>query len=197
MSWARTFLVGALVTLTGCVSSFEFAVDAQHPSRPEATGGSDLKAPSPFDTNLPKSEILMHLRSINRCMEVSDECDAYMHVVADRRGPGRCSYGMQRAERETSTRCCGSGPRESLREADTTQREPQKRFERSAKTVTDRDFFAVDTSFFLNLLFLAVSAALVGWHVVSNGLRVSVGKAWSERLLLGFAVVALAWLLGG
>lgn len=66
-----------------------------------------------------------------------------------------------------------------------------------AKTVTDRDFFAVDTSFFLNLLFFAVSAALVGWHVVSNGVRFAVGKAWSEKLLLGFAVLALAWLLGG
>lgn len=54
MSWARTFLVGALVTVTGCVSSFEFAVDAQHPSRPEATGGSDLKAPSPFEIQPPK-----------------------------------------------------------------------------------------------------------------------------------------------
>lgn len=53
-SWARTLAVGMLMAAAGCVSSFEFAVDAQHPSRPEAAGGSDLKAPSPFDIKPPK-----------------------------------------------------------------------------------------------------------------------------------------------
>lgn len=72
--------------------------------------------------------------------------------------------------------------------------------------ITERDFFAVNYGFFLNLIFLAASAVLVGlwWrgrqeeghhhhdHDHGGG-DVSLGK----RVLQGLVVLALVWLAGG
>ncbi|SEM16111.1 permease [Halomonas daqiaonensis] len=75
-----------------------------------------------------------------------------------------------------------------------------------AGAITERDFFAVNYGFFLNLIFLAVTAGLVGlwWkgrqdgghhhhHHDHGGGNVSLGK----RVLQGLVVLALVWLAGG
>jgi len=72
--------------------------------------------------------------------------------------------------------------------------------------ITDRDFFAINYGFFLNLAFLAVSAALVGlwWqgrrdnghhhHDHDHG---GGGASLGTRVLQAMVVVSLAWLAGG
>ncbi|WP_163559689.1 permease [Halomonas sp. NO4] len=73
-------------------------------------------------------------------------------------------------------------------------------------TVTQRDFFAINYGFFLNLAFLAGSAALVGlwWrarraggghhHHHDHG---GGGTSRGTRLLQGLVALAVAWLAGG
>ena len=68
----------------------------------------------------------------------------------------------------------------------------------NAKQVTDRTFFAIDYTFLLNLVFLAMSAGFVAWKHAGSNHGMSHGQAsWTDRLLLGFAMLAFAWVGGG
>jgi len=66
----------------------------------------------------------------------------------------------------------------------------------SAKTITDRTFFAVDYTFWLNMLFLVVSAAFLFWRLKAKGLPSS-GDSLSDRVLFVLACAGFSWLAGG
>ena len=66
----------------------------------------------------------------------------------------------------------------------------------SAKKVTDREFFKVDYTFFLNILFLALSGLAVFLHLKNkdgNGGETNL----SEKILFWIAMIAYIWLAGG
>jgi len=67
----------------------------------------------------------------------------------------------------------------------------------AAQGVTDRDFFALDYTFGLNLLFLAVSALFFVWHVKVAGVPAGSGDRLSDRILFVLAWIAFAWLALG
>ncbi|MBI1355516.1 MAG: permease [Acidobacteria bacterium] len=67
----------------------------------------------------------------------------------------------------------------------------------AAKSVTEREFFAVDSTLFLNLAFLALTLGFWGWKVKSAGFSFGVSDQLGERILLGFASVALLWVGAG
>lgn len=64
------------------------------------------------------------------------------------------------------------------------------------KAVTDRDFFALDYTLFLNLGFLLLSAAFLGWRWLGDGLPSAAGSL-TDKVLFALALVALAWLSVG
>lgn len=66
----------------------------------------------------------------------------------------------------------------------------------SVRTVTDREFFGIDHTLFLNTAFIAVSLGFVLWKWQSHGFMEG-SDALSERVLFGLAVVSLAWLVLG
>jgi len=66
----------------------------------------------------------------------------------------------------------------------------------NVKSVTDREFFAVDTTFFLNLLFIGLSGFFLIWKWRTAGFSSS-DDIFSERLLFWLALLAMAWLMGG
>jgi len=67
----------------------------------------------------------------------------------------------------------------------------------AVKSVTDREFFAVDYTLFLNLAFGAMSLGFVGWKARTSGLQLSGSSELSERVLFWMAMAAFAWLAGG
>ncbi len=65
----------------------------------------------------------------------------------------------------------------------------------SASSVTQRDFFEINHTFFLNLAFLVFTAfAFVLNLKKQTGNEEKTSAGWSERLLFGGALLALAWL---
>ena len=70
----------------------------------------------------------------------------------------------------------------------------------TAKSVTDREFFKVDYTLFLNAAFLTLSAAFYFWkqksksddHHHDHG-----DRSTTEKVLLGLSFVAFTWLVGG
>ncbi|MEQ9812097.1 MAG: permease [Azospirillaceae bacterium] len=60
--------------------------------------------------------------------------------------------------------------------------------------VTEREFFRIDYTFFLDLLFIAVSAGFLLWTWRRSGVTLRLPDATSERVLLGLASLAFAWL---
>lgn len=66
----------------------------------------------------------------------------------------------------------------------------------AVKSVTDRTYFSVDYTLFLNLAFLLVSLAFLIWKARSSGLARGDGSP-GERLLLFLTLLAFAWLAGG
>jgi hypothetical protein len=62
-----------------------------------------------------------------------------------------------------------------------------------AKGVTDRDFFALDYTLILNLVFLAVSVVFLAWRIKTKGLPGG-GEKLSERVLFALACGGLLWL---
>jgi uncharacterized membrane protein YraQ (UPF0718 family) len=67
----------------------------------------------------------------------------------------------------------------------------------SAQSVTERTFFAVDYTLFLNLAFIALSAAFVTWKAKASGFDLGVSAQTGERVLFGLAMLAFAWLAAG
>lgn len=67
----------------------------------------------------------------------------------------------------------------------------------AAESVTNREFFAVDYTLFLNLAFLGVSAAFVFWKAKTAGFDLSQSDQLSERILFWLAMAAFFWLGAG
>ena len=65
------------------------------------------------------------------------------------------------------------------------------------KQVTERHFFKVDYTLFLNAAFIALSVVFLGWSYRASSLHAHGGNAVSERVLFGLAMGAFAWLGGG
>ena len=67
----------------------------------------------------------------------------------------------------------------------------------NAASVTDRQFFAVDYTLFLNLAFLALSVFFFAWKTKAQGFDMSLPDQLSELILFWLAMIALVWLVGG
>ncbi len=67
----------------------------------------------------------------------------------------------------------------------------------SAKQVVERDFFKIDYTLFLNLLFLLVSALLFFWRWSQSGLPALKTATPKDLVLLALAGIALVWLVVG
>ncbi|MBK74147.1 MAG: permease [Henriciella sp.] len=65
------------------------------------------------------------------------------------------------------------------------------------QAVTDREFFKVDYTLFLNLAFLALSGVFLWWKGVTAGFGNPVGEGATEKILFVLAVIAYLWLAGG
>ena len=65
------------------------------------------------------------------------------------------------------------------------------------KSVIDREFFAIDYTFWLNMAFVAVTAVFLGWKVRQSGLGLSMGSGAVEVALFWLAMLAYLWLAGG
>lgn len=62
------------------------------------------------------------------------------------------------------------------------------------RAVTDRTFFAIDYTFWLNLAFAVLSAFFVTWKVQRSGFDASVGAGALEKALFVLAMLAYLWL---
>ena len=67
----------------------------------------------------------------------------------------------------------------------------------SARSVTERTYFALDHTFLLNLLFLTLSAMFAGWRMLEQGVALDVGSGPGERILFVLATLAFLWIAGG
>ncbi|XSG83307.1 MAG: permease [Methyloligella sp. ZOD6] len=67
----------------------------------------------------------------------------------------------------------------------------------NARSVTEREFFGVDYTLFLNLAFLALSAVFLAWKTRTMGFDLSQPDRIGEQILFWLAMVALAWLAIG
>ena len=67
----------------------------------------------------------------------------------------------------------------------------------TAERVTEREFFAVDYTLFLNLAFAVVSLGFVAWKAATTGLKMTGSDELSERVLFWLAIAAFVWLGGG
>jgi uncharacterized membrane protein YraQ (UPF0718 family) len=66
-----------------------------------------------------------------------------------------------------------------------------------ARSVTERTFFAIDYTFWLNIGFLVLSAMFAGWRMLEQGFGLDVGSSPSERVLFRLAMLAYLWIVGG
>jgi len=64
----------------------------------------------------------------------------------------------------------------------------------SVRSITTREYFALDYTAILNLIFIAVSAVFLVWKWRMDGFG---GHGRTERILLVLATLAYIWLLGG
>ena len=67
----------------------------------------------------------------------------------------------------------------------------------ATKGVTDREFFTIDYTLFLNMGFLLMSAGFVGWKMKGNGGHDMEQKSLGDKILFWLAIIALVWLIGG
>ncbi|SEN31901.1 permease [Palleronia pelagia] len=65
------------------------------------------------------------------------------------------------------------------------------------RTVTDREFFAIDYTFWLNLLFAAQGLAFLGWKIARSGWSFAIGAGVVEKALFALAMLSYAWLAVG
>ena len=67
----------------------------------------------------------------------------------------------------------------------------------TVRSVTDREFFALDYTAALNALFIAMTLVFVAWKWRGSGLGGHSGGALSDKVLFGLALVAYGWLAVG
>ncbi len=67
----------------------------------------------------------------------------------------------------------------------------------AAKSVTDREFFNIDYTLFLNMGFLLMSAGFVGWKMKGNGGHDMEQKSLGDKILFWLAITGFIWLAGG
>ena len=67
----------------------------------------------------------------------------------------------------------------------------------AATSVTDRDHFAIDYGFFLNLAFVAISLGFLGWKWRSSGAPGGGEASGTERVLFWLSMLSYAWLAVG
>lgn len=65
------------------------------------------------------------------------------------------------------------------------------------RSVTDREFFKIDYTFWLNLVFLGLSAAFFIWKIARTGIRLTTGEGVIETTLFYLALLSYLWLIGG
>ena len=65
------------------------------------------------------------------------------------------------------------------------------------RTVTDREFFAVDYTFWLNTCFAALSLGFLAWKIAQSGWSFAIGAGATEKFLFVLAMVSYAWLILG
>jgi len=66
----------------------------------------------------------------------------------------------------------------------------------SARSVTDRTFFSVDYTLFLNVIFGIVTVGAFAWSIATREATSSAASS-GERVLQGFTALAIVWLVGG
>ncbi|WP_226701817.1 permease [Microbulbifer elongatus] len=67
----------------------------------------------------------------------------------------------------------------------------------TGKSVTERTYFKIDYTFFLNLGFLLLSVFFFVWRIKAKGLPSLATDKLSDRVLLGLALMAIVWLAVG
>lgn len=67
----------------------------------------------------------------------------------------------------------------------------------TAKSVTDRAYFALDYTFVLNVLFAVMSVGFVGWKMRTTEAHHGGNSSLGDRILLALAMASFAWLGAG
>jgi len=67
----------------------------------------------------------------------------------------------------------------------------------TGKSVTEREYFKIDYTFFLNIGFLILSVCFFVWRIKTAGLPKLNTDTLSEKILLVLALLALVWLVVG
>ena len=65
------------------------------------------------------------------------------------------------------------------------------------QAVTDRTFFEINYTFWLNMAFAAVSAIFLFWKIKASGVALKIGEGIIETILFWLAVLSYAWLAVG
>ena len=65
------------------------------------------------------------------------------------------------------------------------------------RTVTEREYFKVDYTFWLNLSFAALSLGFLAWKITRSGWSFAIGAGVVEKALFALAVASYAWLAVG
>lgn len=66
-----------------------------------------------------------------------------------------------------------------------------------SKSMTDREFFKIDYSFFLNVMFIALSGVFIYWWYSKKEGSMSADRSIGDWILLVFTIIAYAWLAIG
>ena len=65
------------------------------------------------------------------------------------------------------------------------------------RSVTDREFFKLDYTFWLNAVFMVLTAGFFVWRIAVRGVTPSTGEGAVETVLFWLAVLAYLWLVAG
>lgn len=65
------------------------------------------------------------------------------------------------------------------------------------RTVTDREFFKIDYTFWLNLIFAALSLGFLVSKIAQSGWSFAIGAGFMEKTLFGLTIAAYLWLVIG
>ena len=66
-----------------------------------------------------------------------------------------------------------------------------------SKSMADREFFKINYSFFLNLIFIALSGVFICWWYSKKEGSMSTDRSIGDWILLVFTIIAYAWLATG